>query len=654
MLEREGESPPAEPRAAPTPEATAPADAVPSEATGEIAGPEGHEVLAAAEAAGEITAPGSEEASAGEVSPPPWAKTYELPSARKVVSAGLQLAVSAAKPIRGASIYIGLLALGAFGPSVLLLFIGLARLVEDPGTAAILAADPTLLAFDQPGLESALQLLAGLAVAGFVLLIAISIDAQAIALSLLGGVASDQPLRLGESVTRARQTFWRLVSASLIVGVASFVASFLVTMPFTDPFSETGNSGIQFIGSMIGTLVVTPWAYASAGIVLGDVGAIEALGRSVSLFRARPRTALVVVLFTLVTAAIQLFAVGAGLEVAIRVAEVFDVGPEQGAVGLVVPAVLVFGFIVAFGSLTFTIAAIVAAPQVAAFLGLTFYAKGLDRARAPDRARFGLLHWVGRPMALAMGGVALVAALGVSVLNGLPLRPASPVLSFLLPAATAHEAFLFPYGVPTLVDDQTGDQGASAAALDLVVADYAFVPLLPDWLLSETFDCDQAHVACLPASRSGTFVSGAYVFVLRVAGRIDPAATCDCAWVVTLAQGGQQRAPMDATTPFPSSTEAFVASLDGGSPEITLHRYSDWYTEFFPTSTRARATWVGQEVVLFVPADELLAPPVTWGAQTSSTDGATVHDRLAAGADTTLPFRPAPELYIEAMWGELE
>src|SRR6187551_71804 len=58
----------------------------------------------------------------GSVAPvpaPTWTKAYEHPTARRVVSTGLQLAVEANRDIRRASIYIGLLALGAFGPGVM-------------------------------------------------------------------------------------------------------------------------------------------------------------------------------------------------------------------------------------------------------------------------------------------------------------------------------------------------------------------------------------------------------------------------------------------------------------------------------------------------------------------------------------------------------
>ncbi|MCI0345184.1 MAG: hypothetical protein L0221_07015, partial [Chloroflexi bacterium] len=335
-----------------------------------------------------------------------------------------------------------------------------------------------------------------------------------------------------EAVTRARQTFWRLAAAGALVVVVSGIVSFLVTLPFLRPFD--GNTGAQFIGSMIGILVVTPWAFAATSIVLGDVGAIEALRRSVRLFRARPRIALVVVLFTLVTGAIQTFALGAGLDVAIRVAEFFHIGLDQGPLGLVLPGILVLAFIVAFGSLTFTIAAIVAAPQVAGFLGLTFYSGGLDRARAPEGFRAGLFHWVSVPMAIAIAGIVVVAALGVPTITSFTPRTASPALAFLRTAAAPHEEVLFPFGAPTLIEDSAGDQGGADSAVDLVLVDYAFVPVVPDWLIAETFDCSQPRVACGSVTLPGAFVDGGYLFVLRTSGQVDQATACDCTWAVVL------------------------------------------------------------------------------------------------------------------------
>lgn len=357
----------------------------------------------------------------GPPQPLAWAKAYELPTAGKVVGAGLHLAATSSAAIRRASLYIGLLALGAFGPTAVLMLVGIGRLLSDPATVDAMAVDPVRVFQEHPEIVEPLLAIYFLVMVGLLLLVTISIDAQGIAIALLGGIASDRPLRLWEAITRARQVFWRLAGAGFLVGIASSIVAFVVAAPFVRQFDT--NTGVTFIASMIGALVVTPFAFAATGVVLGDVGAIESLQRSMQLFRARPSIAFVVVLFTLVTSAIQSFALGAGLDVAVRVADFLGLGLDGGAAGLILPAILILGLIMAFGSLTFTVAAIVAAPQVAAFLGLTFYSGGLDRARSDGTARPRGFRWATLPMLAFMAGLAIVAVLQLPVVAALDLAP---------------------------------------------------------------------------------------------------------------------------------------------------------------------------------------------------------------------------------------
>ena len=584
---------------------------------------------------------------------PTWTKTYELPSARSVVSAGFQLAFASSAAVRRASIYIGLLSLGAVGPVVILLLVGIGRLMSDPTTADTISSDPSLLFFEQPGIAEPLILIYVLVIVGFVLLGAIGVDAQAIAIAMLAGVAADRPLRLAEAITRARQTFWRLVGAGLIVGLVSGIVSLVVSWPFLRPFDS--NTGVSFVGSMIGILVVSPWAFAATSIVLGDVGVLESLRRSVRLFRARPRIALVVVLFTLVTAAIQTFAFAAGLDVAIRVAELFQFGLDQGPISLILPGILVLAFVVAFGSLTFTIAAIVAAPQVAAFLGLTFHSGGLERARAREGFRPGPFHWVSVPMAVAMGLIVIVAGAGLPLITSFQPRAPSPALAFLRIEAEPHANFLVPIGEPTPVVDPAGDHGGGAAALDLVLVDYVFAPAVPEWLVTETFDCGHPNVACGGGAFADVVDAAAYLFVLRTSGEVDPSGGCACAWSVVAAQAGAVRARIDGGTPFPLATDAFVATLGNGPPAIARHTFSAPVGQFLATGTRARSTWVGQDVVLLIPAGELAWNVLSWDAQTSTTsDASVVRDRLASAGEPMLGFVAPPDIYVQDAFGEFE
>ena len=578
---------------------------------------------------------------AGPPPPPPtpaWTKAYELPSARQVVSSGLQLAVASSAAIRRASIYIGLLSLGAFGPATIMILIGIGRLMSDPGTADTLTSDPSLIFIEQPELMGPLLLIYLLVILGILLLVAISVDAQGIAISLLGATASDRPMRLREAITRARQVFWRLLGAGLLVGVVSSIATFIVAIPFLRPFDT--NQGVTFIASMIGTLLVTPFAFAAAGIVLGDVGPIEALRRSMTLFRARPRIALVVTLFTLVTSAIQTFAIGAGADVAIRVAEFLHLGLDQGGPSAILTAVVVLAFIVAYGSLTVTIAAIVAAPQVAGFLGLTFYSGGLDRARIPEGAAPRGFRWVTLPMLASMIGLALIAALGLPTITDFQPRAASPVLAFLRSASEPHAELISPFGTPVVVEDPAGDHGAGAASsADILAADMAGLYEIPGWMLDDVFPCGSTGVACGDSEGSGSpaLDQGALLFVQRMAAA--PPQVPDgphAEWGPMVRIPGYVGAPEVAGRRFEGANHRFVTELDGGRFTLRQHIYEDGsWVEYF---TSARSAWRGDLLVTLVPLENIADEPSAWDAYASVRN-------LQAPADDNV--RPADGEVIE-------
>ena len=579
--------------------------------------------------------------------PPAWTKTYELPSARRVVSSGLQLAVDSSSAIRRASIYIGLLALGAFGPAITLLLLGIGRLASDPATAETMATDPSLVLLEQPELAGPLSLIYLLVIVGMVLLVAISVDAQAIAIAILGGRASEMPLRLREAIVRARQVFWRLLGASLLVGLASGIVTLVLTLPFLRPFDS--NEGIGFIGSIVGTLVVAPFAFAGTGIVLGDVGAIEALQRSVALFRARPRIALVVTLFTLVTSAIQTFALGAGLDVALRVAELMHLSLDQGGAPLILTAIIVLAFVVAFGSLTFTIAAIVAAPQVTGFLGLTFFSGGLDRARVPEGAPPRGFRWVTLPMLTTMVALAFAAALSVPTVTGFQPRAAGPLLAFLRSAAAVQGDLLNTSGGPVVVEDPTGDQVATGSArTDIVAAEYGYLPEVPAWFLDGVFGCTATGVTCGPGgSNAQSYLrDGALVFVQRMveAPGVPDARTRD--WGAVLAIDISNKAPSGTGSPFPSASHAFITHLEGDVRRITLFEY--FGGAFEERTTDARSLWTGNDLITIVPSGDLPAWPLSWDMYANESDpasGGEARDTLRTGPTSPLAAFGNPPYY---------
>jgi hypothetical protein len=564
------------------------------------------------------------------------APVYVLPTARKVVSSGLQLALTSTGELRRASIYIGLLVLGAFGPAILALMLIVGRLGDQAGEAfgSLLFGDAYVLP-TQPALEAALLVVAIEALIGVALFLTISIDAQVMGIAILGGRASERPLRLWESITRARQTFWRMAGAGTLVGVVSAVIQVFIlgALGGLSQSAETAN----VVGSLIATILVAPLAYVATSIVLGDVGAMEALSRSWRLFRVRRGLAVVVVLFTFVTSAIQLFALSAGLDLVIRASELLHVSLTEGALAFTTAVVLILAAIVAYGSLTFTIGAIVAAPQVAGFLGLTFYSGGLDRARVdavkPPRG----FRYVSRPMAVAMLALGGIVALQIPAINAIPQLPASGLVEELRQQATIESDQIDVRGYPSLVEDPLGDvTGSGPADIDLVRAEGAYLVVVPAWV-TDRFDCDDPAVACGGADVAGVFDDGAYVFLARAGSPLIASETRRGTILVSLPdevaafrRGGEE--------PYGGASRIFVTQ-PGAPPTLEASRSAGDHFTTVPTSARSR--WSDTDIVVLIPARELGGGLLAWDVVTLIADDAgTVESRDTLRADWNAELRP--------------
>jgi len=114
------------------------------------------------------------------------------------------------------------------------------------------------------------------------------------------------------------------------------------------------------------------------------VGALEAVRRSVRLALTRRRIALMVAVFAALAQYLLLFGLDAGGDLIVRVAEPLGLNPESGLLAVIAVAALASIFILALGTLQFTVVAIATSPQVAAFLSLTHYTGGLDRAQLAE------------------------------------------------------------------------------------------------------------------------------------------------------------------------------------------------------------------------------------------------------------------------------
>ena len=305
----------------------------------------------------------------------PDAAMRTLPGARSLISAGFDLLQASQGQLTRTSLYFGLLTLLALGPAVILVIY---LIIRQPDLfTTFINADPANIPTEPPTGLVLVALAFLFAIPAFV---AISIEAELMAVAILAGQRVGRPVSMEEALRRSRKTFWRVVLSSLIVVLASFVIIFALGEAFGSVMSRSTELN-TLISATLGIVFGLPFAYATTGIVLGDAGPIQTLGRSIRLARARPMLALVIALFTTAVGVINEFALGAGGDTLVRIAEFLHLDFQSGPLLTIFSVALVLAGVVALGSLVFTISAVTTAPQVVAFLGLTHVSAGLDKAR---------------------------------------------------------------------------------------------------------------------------------------------------------------------------------------------------------------------------------------------------------------------------------
>jgi hypothetical protein len=331
------------------------------------------------------------------VLPPPTAETLAIPlGPRKLVGTALDLLTRPDAGLRGASFYIGFLVLLTVGPAVALF--GLA-MVSAIGSIAPGQPDPY-----QQSPAWALWLMVALlpALLGFW---AASVEARALAVAVIGGRAEGRPLRLRESIAVVRARFWSVLGTQLLVGLLSggveivLYVCLLIALGRVDAISYA-------VSVVVGVVVGTPFIYATAGVVLGEADAIEALRRSVRLARARKQLAVAVTLFSVLAGLVVQLGLGIAADTVSRVlsgAGLVDQFPPA----LIIP--LVAALVFAYGTLVLLTEAIAAAPAVHAFVALTHYTAGLELGRRePVPVRHAWDPWF-TPGLAAVAALALVA-----------------------------------------------------------------------------------------------------------------------------------------------------------------------------------------------------------------------------------------------------
>jgi hypothetical protein len=304
--------------------------------------------------------------------------------------------------LRGPSLYIGLVLLVTFGAFAVIL--GL--LVTEPATGP--AFDPGAPPFGSSRSDALAGWMLLALLPGLLGYLAAGAEARALATAVLGGRVEGRPLRLAESIAVARRRFWPILGAQLAIGFVAAIASWILQfgmLVVIGPVTE-----VTFGLSLLVSVAISfPFVYVPAGIVLGEVGIGDAIARSWSLVRLRPRLGLVVAAFSVLGQFIVLFGLSSGLDMVARVmigAGVVEDFPRP----LVVPVAAVIVF--ALGTLTFLVEAIAAAPAVHAFAALTHYTHGLQVGRdAPAASRNLFQPWF-TPGLAAATIVALLALAG--------------------------------------------------------------------------------------------------------------------------------------------------------------------------------------------------------------------------------------------------
>jgi hypothetical protein len=328
-----------------------------------------------------------------------------MPGTLAIVGRGLDLNVAASRRIRRASVYVGLMWLLSAGP---IAAVAVAYSARQGGFEWLQGLATGSVELVPVGAEFEGLFLVVLT-AGFSCLVALSIDAQLLATILVGAEATGRRFDLHEALRLARLRFWRLVRASVLVGLILLAPRIAISFfAFRGP--AVGSDAQTLVQTAINIVLSLPFVYIATGIVLGDVGARESVRRSWMLARARWRLAFLIAIVNAAVGYVASFALGAGADILVRLGAVFGLGTTMGPLQVAVLAAIVALAIVSIGSLVMTIAALTVGPQVVAFLGLTGYSAGLDAGTSADPARvLRRAPLVARPMKIALA-ISFVAA----------------------------------------------------------------------------------------------------------------------------------------------------------------------------------------------------------------------------------------------------
>src|SRR5439155_11340573 len=200
------------------------------------------------------------------------------PRAVDVVGRAIDLNLGGSAQIRRASIYAGLLFLAAIGPLAALL---VAHSIRAGGIDWII----DLIAL---GRTAAVDLgpFAGLVViVGVGCAIAISVGVQLLAIGLIGSRAADRSIGLHAAIGLARRRFWRLVLASIAVGLILIIPRQILATALGNQNAESG----VLLSTALDIVLSAPFAYVGAAVVLAPATPLQAVRWSWRMARRRWR-----------------------------------------------------------------------------------------------------------------------------------------------------------------------------------------------------------------------------------------------------------------------------------------------------------------------------------------------------------------------------
>jgi hypothetical protein len=300
---------------------------------------------------------------------PPAVPAPSVETTRRLLGASFDLLTRTSDDMRRASFYIGLVVLGTVAPLALASWA--TEIVSIHRTSREMTS---LLA---SGGTAWLGLLGSLAGAG---LLVAAIESRTMAAAILGGHLVGRPVTLRQSLARSRMSFWRVILGSIIVGIPVLIVQTALNGLFQAALGT--QTDVSIVSSTLAAaLAGAPLAYVLSGIVLGDVDPFEATRRSIRVFRARKLAAVLIAVFETIATLLVVVGLLAGLDIALRVFGALGLGASSGPAGLTLMTIGVLAGVFAVGTLIYTAYAIVVAPQVVMFVGLTQATLGLDHVR---------------------------------------------------------------------------------------------------------------------------------------------------------------------------------------------------------------------------------------------------------------------------------